>query len=111
MLKVHENLGDYLVINRVLKLVELPRLKVAISSERVSCFQWMRGRSSIEEVAICTKLYLLVWQSNSLIRYHILDQPNRKIIEEVVAFSQIPLEEFRLDKKWDIEADCDTFIV
>ena len=92
MLAHHENLGDYLVIDRAAETITLPQSKVEFALDQVYAFQWISGRTeSIPEEE--TDLNLLVADEDGLLRYHILGSPQRAMIEEVVRFSGIKLQE------------------
>ncbi len=103
----NEELGDYIVVDRAAKRVELPRLKTSFPLGQVQGFQWIRGRS-VSDYEVDTDLNLIVLEPEGLVRYFVIGSPSRSIFEEIVLFSGIPLVEMHLDRPSCRDADCDT---
>lgn len=99
----HGGLGAYLIIDRAAKTIHLPRLKKEFSFSHVA-FQWIRGRTkSNPDVEV--DLNLLVSESGDVFRYHVMGSPSRRIIEQVVCFSGLPLEEIDLGRRGNRDVD------
>ena len=104
LLRWHESLGDYLVVDRAARVVRLPRLKAEFPFAQVVAFQWIRGRSR-HDGDVHTDLNLLVAEPAGLTRYHVMGDPRRRQIEQVVRFSGIPVDESNLGWRGYRDAD------
>ncbi|HKB05606.1 MAG TPA: hypothetical protein VKD90_25505 [Gemmataceae bacterium] len=107
LLKYHERLGDYLVIDRAARTIALPRVKKEFSLSDVVGFQWVRGRSR-EDMDVEVDLNLLVRESGEVLRYHVMGNPSRRLVEQWIGFVGIPLEEIDLGSGRFRDADKDT---
>ena len=111
LLRHHEQLGDYIVIDRGAGIVRLPRLKVEVPLAQVLHFQLIRGRSKSNN-DVDTDLNLLVRHADDgaggeplPLRYHIMGQPRRRTLEQLAAFTGLTVEE--LDLGWRGYRDAD----
>ena len=94
--KRHEDLGDYLYIDRVAKVIRLPRQKLKFSFDDVIGFQWIERKQSADfhgQGGPGTYLSLLVREDKQKIQYHICGHPRRDHVQQVVEFSGIPIDE------------------
>jgi hypothetical protein len=105
LMSFHKRLGDYLVIDRAARTVGLPRLKKSFSFSDVVGFQWIRGCSKHD---IEVDLNLLASESGEVVRYHVMGRPSRQLVEQVLCFSGIPLDEIDLGWRGSRDADRDT---
>jgi hypothetical protein len=53
-------------------------------------------------------LNLLVSESGEVLRYHVMGNPPRRVIEQVICFSGLPLEEIDLGWRGDRDAERNT---
>lgn len=111
--RYHERLGDYLVIDRSTSTLALPRVNREFAFSQVVGFQWIRGRSRHDE-DIDIDLNLHVNESGDMIRYHVMGNPSRSVVEQLLAFSAFSLDEidlgrhgFRDTDRGTVIADCD----
>lgn len=90
----HQRKGDYLVIDRHRRTIELPRQSATYSFDSIDRFQWAHAPGWSSRRNNKPNLNLIV-QTNTgtLIRYHILGWPSQRLLEQVVEFSGIPLED------------------
>ena len=102
----HEGLGDYLVVDRAKEIVWLPRIQLQFPRSQIICLQWMRGRSRRGDDDVQTDLNLLVSEPPGIVRYHVMGAPPRRLIEQVVLFSTIPVDEIDLGRRGYRDADC-----
>ncbi len=100
----HEGLGDFLFINRATKTIELPRSKKQFPFEQVVRFQWIRGRTKHDHETE-VDLNLLVQDSGEIIRYHVMGNPSRRLVEQVLSFSGFGIEELDLGRRGHRDAD------
>jgi hypothetical protein len=103
----HQGLGDYLVVDGTTKTVRLPRVKKEFCFSHVAGFQWIRGRTK-SFVNVEVDLNLLVSESGDVVRYHVMGNPSRRMIEQVLCFSGLSLEEIDLGRRGFRDADIDT---
>jgi hypothetical protein len=104
----HERLGEYLVIDRATKTIRLPRVKKEFPFSEVA-FQWIRGRTRQSlDFEVEVDLNLLVSESGEVLRYHVMGNPPRRVIEQVICFSGLPLEEIDLGWRGDRDAERNT---
>lgn len=110
VMRHHEGLGDYLVIDRAAGVVGLPRLKAEFPLARVVGLQLIRGRSKgWNRNELHTDFNLLVDEEpGGLTRYHVMGAPGRRTVEQVVAFSGLPLADIDLGWRGYRDADSDT---
>ena len=104
MQSYHEGLGDFLVIDRASRTMELPRSKERFPFAQVVCFQWIRGRTQLN-MDTEVDLNLLVRDSGEIIRYHVMGNPSRRLVEQVISFSGIAIEEIDLGGRGHRDAD------
>jgi hypothetical protein len=102
----HERLGEYLVIDRASNTIRLPRVKKEFPFSGAA-FQWIRGRTR-QFMDVEVDLNLLVSESGEVLRYHVMGNPSRRMIEQVICFSGLPLEEIDLGWRGFRDADTDT---
>jgi hypothetical protein len=102
----HERLGEYLVIDQAAKTIRLPRVKKEFPFSEVA-FQWIRGRTR-QYMDVEVDLNLLVSESGEVLRYHVIGNPSRRIIEQVICFSGLPLVEIDLGWRGFRDTDRDT---
>lgn len=107
MLNHHEGLGDFLVIHRATKTIALPRSKKQFAFEQVVRFQWIRGRTKHNR-EIDVDLNLLVRDSGEIIRYHVMGNPSRRLVEQVISFSGFGIEELDLGRRGHRDADVNS---
>ena len=93
--RYHERLGDYLVIDQAAETVSLPREKKEFTYAQIISFQWIRGGTRYDWGAE-VDLNLLVSEAGEVVRYHVLGNPSRRMIEHVLRFSGLSLQEIRL---------------
>lgn len=92
VLKRHEAMGDYLVIDRLGDVIRLPRLKIEFPRSRAVGFQQIRGPSRDSRESE-TDLNLLVSEEPGIVqRYHVMGSPARHVVEAVADFSGLPVE-------------------
>ncbi len=104
LLSYHEGLGKYLIIDRAAKIVSLPRLKKEFSFAQVVGFQWIRGRTR-QYADVEVDLNLLVSEFGEVVRYHVMGNPSRRMVEQVLCFSGLSLEEIDLGWRGDRDTD------
>jgi hypothetical protein len=94
--RYHWKVGDYLVIDRVTKTLMLPRLKRTFAFAQVVGFQWVRERKLNADTSNVDLNLLAQDPAGDIVRYHVVGDPSRKMIEQVVCFAGLPLEEIDL---------------
>lgn len=104
LLAYHESLGDYLVVDLDQQTLELPRAKVTFPLDQVFGFQLISGRSKAS-ADIETDLNLLVAGNETLLRYHILGSPMRKMVEQLASCTGLRLDEINLGSGGFRDAD------
>ncbi len=107
--RYHERLGDYLAINRSLETIRLPRQNLEFPFSQVVGFQWVCGPvEDVEEIRYDVNLNVLVRQSDSIIRYNVMGDPSRIMVEEMLLFSGMSLDEYQLERLGDIYRDANS---
>lgn len=108
LMRYHENLGDYLEVNRSLKTIRLPRQNLEFPFSQVVGFQWICGPTKNDGTINNVDLNLLIRESDVTMRYHIMGNPPRKMVEEIVRFSGIGLDEINVGWRGDRNRDANS---
>jgi len=100
----HDNLGDYLLIDRKARMLRLPRLGAEFPLDQVFGLQTIRGRSR-SSAEVETDLNLLVAEGNELVRYHICGSPPAGLAEQIANFSGLTVQVIDLGMQGKRDAD------
>ena len=93
--RYHESLGDYLSIDLSRRLLVLPRYGKSFSLDSIICFQFISGYRRPFRVNLRLKwsreLNVLVDIEGRPVRFHLIGNPRKTIVREIVDFSGVPL--------------------
>lgn len=105
LLRLHQQRGDYIVIDDENDRVELPRHGRSFSRNQVNCLQLLTGNDQKAESSNDSDLNLIVSDGPDLVRYHLIGNPNKKQATELAEAMRKPLIEQIVPDEWNRSSD------
>ena len=93
VLRYNESLGDYLQIDLRERTIVLPRYRRTIDLDAVVCLQFISGYTEPFRRNLRghwrRQLNLIVYENDELIRYHLMGNPRKSIVNQISGFAGI----------------------
>src|SRR6056297_950593 len=105
IMKHHRDRGDYVVVDRSNRRVDLPRYDRTFSLDDIRCLQLVTGRDKNDEVVNNSDLNLLVDEDGVIVRYHLMGNPLKEHAKRISQAMDTNLYEQNVPSGWYRSSD------